>query len=327
MIRNYYLMMCLLALSTSSVFSRVIECDIHGVLLHEDIDRYVKHKKHMAELEEMVNGTTDSSHRGGVQDNDLFRKLCKLMMKHAPLGPPTEEFLKYVKVQMSLPEDKRKLIPFETYQLFCGAVPPADMYPKITAMIDTVIFDKDDKEEDAEERRDMRAFVDAIFQREELVRETMIRLQEGINILRALVSNPENTVIIYSNAPYQWVEMYSTVFPDVFGKDGLVKQENILSSGLTGHLKPLKESFDAVRKHTGIDESETIYLIDDSPSNIAGSVDYNVTGIHFSYKKPHECVARLVELGILSEEDAKSLGTSLATQRAPYQFGHEVGFF
>lgn len=315
----------MLVSSAATLFGRTIIFDIHGVLLHEDIDRYVKHKKHMAELDHEVNGTAGSS-RGGVQDNNMFRTLCKMMMKHKPLGEPTEAFMAYVKAQMALPEDKRKLIPFETYQLFCGAVPPKEMHPKITAMIDEVTFDYEDEEDDAEDRRDMHAFVNTIFNREELVRETMIVLHEGVKILKQLARNPENNIIVYSNAPHEWVEMYSTVFPEVFGDSGLIPQKNILSSGLKGHLKPLEQAFAAVREHADVSADEVIYLVDDSPSNIEGSADFNIAGILFSHKKPHECIAGLATLGLLTEEEVKALGVEIATDRTVQEFSNEVGF-
>jgi FMN phosphatase YigB (HAD superfamily) len=329
MLNRHLIILCTLIFSATALFGRTIIFDIHGVLLHEDIDRYVKHKKHMAELEHELNSETPKAPvvRGNVQDNDMFRTLCKLMMKHAPLGPPTEKFMEYVAVQMSLPKDKRKLIPFETYQLFCGAVPPKEMHPKITAMVDTVTFDEEDAEDDAEKRRDMHAFVDTIFNREELVRATMIVINEGVKILKQLASNPENTIVVYSNAPHEWVEMYSTVFPEVFGESGLIPQANILSSGLKGHLKPLEEAFTAVREHLDIAAEETVYLVDDSPSNIEGSAGFNITGIQFSHKKTQECIAELLKHEIISEEEAATLGLATAADRTSHEFGYEVGFF
>ena len=302
MIRIPFLALFLLFLHTVPLLSKiVIGVDIHGVLLHEDIDRYVQHTNHMAELTAELNKSSDMPlTRGGVQEHNMFRTLCKMMMHHAPLGQPTDRFKKYIQAQMRLPKEKRKLIPFETYQLFCGAVKPQDMHPKISAMITAAVFDANDTDKNEKRRREMQTFVDTIFEREKLIHETMVILTQGVNIIKKLAENPENTLVIYSNAPHEWVQMYSSVFPDIFGDAGIIKQKNILSSGLTGHLKPLKEAFTALRSHVNLAEDEHIYLIDDSLSNIVGSADYHVTGIHFSYKKPQECINSLVEHKLLT---------------------------
>lgn len=264
------LFLILALFSTLTLHARVMIFDIHGVVLEENLSEFIATKiKHalgkkdtrssqeLRALPSYTQACSDTTQIArlfsgnlsvarGIHDNPLYLKLCALMKKTQPMGEPGT-------IPAGVP------LPWEVYALFCGHFTPEETHPALSNMVenDTDLSDLD--------RLMLTTLVDAIFDRANFT-QTMTPVPATKKLIEVLLADKRHQVYIYSNAPAGWVDHYSKIFPDIFTLPALT----ITSSGHTGHLKPLKASFDSVADMAVCTLPE-MFLIDDTGHNVTGA--------------------------------------------------------
>jgi hypothetical protein len=278
-------------------------CDIHGVLLHEDVASMVKQR-----VMEKLAASKEQEERG-LKDNPLFRLLCKKFAQHKPLEGLTPEKDPAVPFTSDFP------LPFETFALFSG------MYATETIQEKTLEMLEEFPCEDAMDQLMLVTLIEVLFDRKSLT-DSMVPLPEGAALLKFFLAKENCTVRIYSNAPASWVALYPVMFPELF--DG-ISEEQLQSSGKTSILKPLKEAFDFMKAQSEHDDSVNV-LIDDTSINCAAAQKHGFAAVHFDYKKPAAAIVALQKQGIISDEEAITLLASCTVQRTTRSFGEPILF-
>ncbi len=221
---------CLSAIALNA--GSVIVFDIHGVLLRDDIASLVQRK--IALL---------FAQNRGMGDNPLVKELNELMTMCRPLGQPTAEYSPSLGV------------PYEIYALFAGIKSPDEVRSAVLAMIANTPLDP-------KKALMFEALIDTTFNNVERV-SALVAIPTTAALLKSLLSDPNNQVYIYSNAPAEWVNQYRTLFPDIFAG---IPHDHLMCSGSTGFIKPSKAAFEAICAEANCEISDII-LIDDSQQN------------------------------------------------------------
>lgn len=220
--------------------------DIHGVLLREDLASLVKKK--IERLTAPERGTADTA---------LFQELCLLMENSRPLGQPTEKY------------DPTLGVPYEVYLLFAGIKSPDEVRTSLASMLEQAVLTE-------KKRIAFTALIEAIFDNDTRI-SSLTAIPTGVSLFKSIQEDHNQTVLIYTNAPKEWIDQYKKLFPDLFSQ---IPDEHFICSGAAGILKPSEESFNIMCSIGKCDISD-IVLIDDKAEHCAVAQRLGATGLQF----------------------------------------------